>query len=98
MTSTNPDQQSATADPSLAALAVLEGFSRGDHSVLDVLLTEVGQRELAMGLVTIGDTLIGMVGKAIGATQDEVVAHLRSMVLNLVSDGSLDAGGRPSNF
>lgn len=92
MTSTTPSNPETTADPSLAALAVLEGFMRGDHQILDVLLTEVGQRELAMGLVTVGSVLVGMVGTAAEATQDEVVAHLRDMVIGLVNDGRLGAG------
>lgn len=99
LTTPENDQPTApaipTADPMLAAVAVLEKFSAGDHASLDALLDTMDPRELSAGLVDVSQFLISMLGRATGGTPAEVLQHLRTTILNLVNDGSFGTGEFP---
>lgn len=84
------------ADPMLAALSVLERMNSQDHPSVDVLLDAIDARELAMGLVDIAGFMASMLANASGGTKEDVYAHVRSLILKLVSDGTFGAG--PANL
>jgi hypothetical protein len=88
------DQPTAvpTADPMFAAVALLEQFSSQNHPSADALLDTTDPRELVAGLIDVAGFLVSMVGNATGATNPEVLQHLRSTILGLVNEGRFSTG------
>lgn len=84
------------ADPMLAALSVLERMATQDLKSVDLLLDSIDVRELTMGLVDIAGFMASMLAKASEGSKLDVYAHLRSLILGLVSDGTFNSG--PANL
>lgn len=80
------------ADTTLAALAVMEQFSRNDFEALDALLDVTDEHELVMGLLDVSQVLASMLANATGTSKQGVLDHLRKMVLDLISTGDLASG------
>lgn len=80
------------ADTTLAALAVIEQFSQGEYQTLDALLDATDEHELVIGLLDVSRHLATMLANAAGTTEQDVVDHLRSTVLGLISSGALSSG------
>lgn len=80
------------ADTTLAALAVMEQFSRNEFEALDALLKVTDEHELVMGLLDVTQILTSMLANATGVTSQGVLDHLRKMVLDLINAGELASG------
>lgn len=80
------------ADTTLAALAVIEQFTRDEHTILNALMDATPDLELVMGLLDVARLLTTMLSRAAGTTEQEVVDHLRATILGLISAGALSSG------
>ena len=83
------------ADTTLAALAVMEQFSLSEYETLDALMDTTNDRELVMGLLDVSQLLAAMVANAAGTSKQDVLDHLRKMVLDLINTGELASGPAP---
>ncbi len=80
------------ADTTLAAIALLEQFTKGDSETTSALLDSTDTRELVTGLLDVSRFLAGMVAKASHTEPEQVFSHLRGTLVGLVNDGRLGAG------
>ena len=91
----DPNVEPPQADTTLAALAVIEQFSRSEHDTLDALLDATDEHELVVGLVDVSRMLVSMLAGAANTSEQGVIDHMRTTVLGLISSGEL--GSSPSN-
>lgn len=80
------------ADPTLSALALLDGFVKKNYPEVAVLLDTTDERELIMGLLHISQHMATMLGNATGGNQHDVVQHVRETVMTLVKGGVWEFG------
>lgn len=93
----SPANDKPQTDTTLAALAVLERFATKDFDSVDAMLDTTDPKELLMGLLDVSRMLTGMLARATGARQDEVIVHVRGTLMGLIHNGHLGTGLTPAN-
>lgn len=84
--------QAPQADATLAALAVLSSITDGDFDGANALMAASTDKELLTGFLDVARYLTSIAANAAEVTAQEVIANVRTTVVDLVSQGELDAG------